>query len=414
VVPHAARDDERPAWARRIRSERLARGWSQADAVEALRAHAGTPLPGNGSLVRNWKRWEAGDAEPDDFYKPLIAKTFGTVTGALFPHAGRRDADQELLAGTGLDTLEIVSRLRASDVSPPVVDALRITADRLCSEYPYMSSDQLHIEGHAWLHRITALLDHRLTLTQHREILTLAGTVALLVGCVEYDMGRRHEAEATRQGAFALGEEAGNSDVMGWAQEMQAWFALTQGNLHGVVLAAEVGEAIASNHGVAVQLAAQRAKAWARMGDRRQVELALDRGRKSLESLPHPHNLDHHFVVDPSKFDFYAMDCYRTVGEDSLAEIYAREVVRSSTDLDGSERKPMRIAEARITLGVLAARAGDLEAAVLHGREAIRGNRISLPSLIMVSRDLRDVLHERYADELEAREYLDELRALGS
>ena len=55
------------------------------------------------------------------------------------------------------------------------------------------------------------------------------------------------------------------------------------------------------------------------MGDRRQVELVLDHGRRILEGLPYPENLDHHFVVDPSKFDFYAMDCYRTAGEDNLA-----------------------------------------------------------------------------------------------
>ena len=84
-----ARADEhdRPLWSRRIRSERTARGWSQADAVAALRAHATSELPSNGSLLRNWKRWEAGDAEPDDFYKPLIARTFGTVTAAFFPRS---------------------------------------------------------------------------------------------------------------------------------------------------------------------------------------------------------------------------------------------------------------------------------------------------------------------------------------
>jgi hypothetical protein len=45
------------------------------------------------------------------------------------------------------------------------------------------------------------------------------------------------------------------------------------------------------------------------MGDRRQVEVVLDRGRYLLESFT-PHNLDHNFMVDPSKFDLYAMDCY--------------------------------------------------------------------------------------------------------
>src|SRR3954471_14458975 len=221
----------RPPWAERMRSERAARGWSQSDAVRALQAHAHMPLPAPGSLLRNWKRWESGETEPDDFYKPLIAKTFGTVTAAFFPKSSHRDADSELITATGMDTLEIISRLRKSDVSPATLDALRITADRLCSEYPYMSSEQLAAEGRAWLRRMTTLLDRRLTLAQHQEILALAGTVALLLGCVEYDMGLRPEAEATRRAAFSLGEESGKADVMGWANEMRAWFALTQGNL---------------------------------------------------------------------------------------------------------------------------------------------------------------------------------------
>src|SRR5215475_7303132 len=32
--------DDRPAWARRMLNERQARGWSQADAIKAMRAHA--------------------------------------------------------------------------------------------------------------------------------------------------------------------------------------------------------------------------------------------------------------------------------------------------------------------------------------------------------------------------------------
>ena len=34
--------DDRPAWARRMTNERMARGWSQADAVRAMQAHATT------------------------------------------------------------------------------------------------------------------------------------------------------------------------------------------------------------------------------------------------------------------------------------------------------------------------------------------------------------------------------------
>ena len=104
-------------------------------------------------------------------------------------------------------------------------------------------------------------------------------------------------------------------------------------------------------------------------------------GRRLLDSMPYPENLDHHFVVDPTKFDFYAMDCYRQLAEDKMAENLADEVIRASTDFDGTERAPMRIAEARITLGVVAARQGDIEQAVHHGEHALAGQRKSLPSL---------------------------------
>jgi hypothetical protein len=86
--------------------------------------------------------------------------------------------------------------------------------------------------------------------------------------------------------------------------------------------------------------AAQEAKAWARLGDRRQTEVALDKGRRQLEAMPCPDNLDHHFVVDPTKFDFYAMDCYRHLAEDPLTETLANEVIQASTDFDGTERAP--------------------------------------------------------------------------
>ena len=45
------------------------------------------------SLLRQWKRWESGEVTPSEFYQPIIAATFGTVTHAIFPVAATRDAD---------------------------------------------------------------------------------------------------------------------------------------------------------------------------------------------------------------------------------------------------------------------------------------------------------------------------------
>ena len=128
--------------------------------------------------------------------------------------------------------------------------------------------------------------------------------------------------------------------------------------------------------------------------------------------MPYPENLDHYFVVDPTKFDFYAMDCYRMLADDKMAENLANEVIQASTDFDGQERAPMRLAEARITLGVIAARQGDLDEAVSRGGQALHGQRKSLPSLLMASRDLTRVLNERFPTATGTRQYLDQLHAL--
>lgn len=307
---------------------------------------------------------------------------------------------------------ELWSRLRSSDVDQVTLDSLRIMADQLCTDYRHVSAAELRTEGLRWLRRITGLLDRRMTLAQHREVLSLAGWVALLVGCLEYDMGAGRRAEATRLAALSLGQEADHAAIIGWAYELRAWQALTQGDYRGVITAAEAGRAAAPHDGVSVQLAAQRAKAWARLGDRRQVELALDEGRAQLEGMPRPENPDHHFVVDPAKFDFYSMDCYRLLGEDRLATAYAEEVIRTATDWDGTARAPMRIAEAQITLGVAAARQGELDRAADQGRHALVGERKSLPSLLMVSSELAATLLSRYPDEPTTNEYLSQLRDL--
>jgi hypothetical protein len=75
---------------------------------------------------------------------------------------------------------------------------------------------------------------------------------------------------------LSLGEEAEAPEVIGWAHEMQAWFALTQGGYRGVLRVAEISEAQAPGTRAAMQLAAQRAKAWARIGGLLGLEAARD------------------------------------------------------------------------------------------------------------------------------------------
>lgn len=403
--------EELPTWARRIRSMREARGWSQTRAAQEMRTHATDQLPVTEHLVRRWKDWELGKSKPSAFYQPIVAASLGTVTAALFPPAEQSGAGFELLTATGFDTLEIVSRLEASSINNSVLEAVRITVDKLCSEYARQAPGELIMEGRQWLRLLVEMQEQRLTFRQHQETLELSGWLALLVGCLEYDVGDRRAAEATRRAALSLGKEVGSSGILGWAHEMSAWFALTSGDYRGAIAASRTGEAAAGNHSVAVQLIAQQAKAYARMGQRDEMQRTLERGRSLLDAMPYSENVDNHFVVDPNKWDFYAMDCYRHVGENKLARELSEEVLRVS-GFNDLERWPMRKAEAHITLGVVAAREGDLEEALMHGRRALAVDRKSLPSLALVSQDLATTLSQRYEGEIEANTYIEQLHTI--
>ena len=72
----------------------------------------------------------------------------------------------------------------------------------------------------------------------------------------------------------------------------------------------------------------------------------------------------------------------------------------------------MGLAEARVTLSVVAARRGDLDEAVNQGKRALNGQRKSLPSLLMVRRDLIRVPTDRYPAEAGTRQFLDHLQVL--
>jgi transcriptional regulator with XRE-family HTH domain len=310
-------------------------------------------------------------------------------------------------------TTELLDRIQASDMSSSTIESLQATVLELCCQYACRDAGELRSEAHDWLREIGRVLRQPIGLRQHQEALVAAGWLALLIGCTEYDLGMRAAAESTRVTAAKLGREAGANAIVGWSFEMSAWFALTQGRYDHVLDATGAGNAVAGSDSVAVQLIGQEAKALGRMGDVRGLRSALDRGRRLLDRVDRPFRIENHFAVDPEKWDFYAMDAYRLVGDNDLAVEHAREVLRSGTAPDGTERSPMRMAEARLTLAVGAARKGRLDDAVTIGLSALRPGRRSLPSLMMVAGELDAELQYRWPEEAAVEDFREAVRSLG-
>lgn len=301
------------------------------------------------------------------------------------------------------------NRLGASDVSAQALETITLETDRLARDYARADALDLYIRVSGWLDHVVDLLGGRTTLEQRKELLVRSGWLFLLAGCIEYDLGWRARAEASRQAALSLSRESGDGHGAAWAHEMGAWFALTQGRLRDVIDECEAGRLADRAHSVGAQLYAQEAKARARMGDRRGVLVALEQGRSHIDGLAPDVDTRNHFVVDPAKQDFYAMDSFRLLGDDANAAVHAHQVMRLSRRPDGTETSPMRVAEARLTLAVAACRSGELEEAAAQGIEALETPRQSRPSLLMVARELAREMTVRYPRESAARAYRERL-----
>ena len=236
-------------------------------------------------------------------------------------------------------------------------------------------------------------------------MLVIAGWLAVLLGCLHYDQGEREEAEAARQAAYQWAKQAGHAELMGWAYEMSAWFALVDGRYEQLIEFAQAGESLAGQSSAGVQLTLQEAKGWSRLGDHEQAEAALSRGAEMLNRMPVPAHPEHHFVFDHTKWMFYASTCYVWLGDDDRAEEHALEVITQHVRPDGSTNAPMRVAQSRINLGIVAAHRGDLDQAVAYGHSAFAYERRSLTALASSSADLDGILQRRYRGEHLAHDF---------
>ncbi|GII79658.1 hypothetical protein Sru01_46400 [Sphaerisporangium rufum] len=370
------------------------------------------------------RRWEAGEVSwPHAPYRLALAQATGLDPEQLGFSPNRRGTAGRIIQTEIIPvdamraeaelygTMELAQQLQASDVGTGTIEALTEAVDLLCRAYPVVSAATLRDRVQKRLAQVTRLLSGRLTLNQHRELLVISGWLTALLGCVHYDLGEREEAETARRAAYDMGLQVGHGELMGWAHEMSAWFALVEGRYEDVVTAARMGQAAAGQSSAMVQLTLQEARGLARMGNRREADKALSRGAEHLARLPIPEHPDHHFVFDHAKWVFYAATAYTWLGDDARAEEHALETIQMHTRPDGTSNAPMRVADAHIDLGIVHARRGDLDAAVNQGMAAFDIERKSLTDLVNRAGDLDRVLRQTYRREALAQEFHDRYAA---
>jgi transcriptional regulator with XRE-family HTH domain len=397
---------------RNWRTQRHLSRAEMADRINASRAGVDERLACDEERIR---RWESGEVRwPSPPYRRALKELtalepaqlgFTTSGQTAQPPARIGAADAFRSEAELVDTLDLARMVTSSDLGQGTLDALQEAAELLCRAYPSASAGELRARTKQRLNYISRLLQGRLTLAQHRELLVTIGWLALLLGCVHYDLGEREQAEAARQAAYQAGLQAGHGEIIAWSYEMAAWFALTEGRYHDVADYAQAGQQHAGLTNAMIQLVLQQARGQARLSQRRDVHASLDHGARLLEQLPKPDHPENHFVFDHTKWIFYAATCYTWLGDDEPAEEHARELIAYHAQPDGSSNAPMRTAMSHIDLGLIRARHGDLDEAVEHGLTAFSFDRKTEASLLSHAADLDQLLSDRYPDERLADEF---------
>ena len=380
----------------RLREFRVDAGLDQVDVPEKLTELAGEEL---GIDANSVSRHERGTVLPSRRYRRLYARLYGVSEVVLWPrnevvHAPTGDAE--------LEALELVRRIEASDLSTTTLDQLELAFDDMACSYVRTTNEELLPNVRTHLRYVSNLVDARSTLAQKRRLLVVGGWFSLLSATLHVDIDLR-TAKAARDTAFNLGGHAGHPELQAWAFEVDAWSALMHNDYRKAVEFSKAGSDLAP-HGssVAVQLAAQEARAWARLKDGPNALSALRRTAHELSQLPVPTRPEHHFAYDERKFEWYTGTVLAWLGDATDAEATARNVVRR---YENEDHYPRRLVASWLDLALVVAKESPDEAAHL-AKLALSSNWL-LPSSTWRVGELHGVLMRRDPKLSETRELHD-------
>jgi tetratricopeptide (TPR) repeat protein len=341
--------------------------------LRRLRATSGLSLRGLASRVHHGKSFlhelECGHKHPT----PAVARRLDEALGGdgrliVALNAGSRDPDE-----SELEALELARRVSASDVSHETLERLEQAADAMAMAYATTPPAELLPRVSRYLAYVGTLLEARKTLDHHRRLLVAGGWLALLRATLHIDLRHDAAANAFLVTAGQLASHADHPEITAWCLETKAWDVVTTGDYRQAVELSRRAQAVAPRDGSAiVQATAQEGRAWARLGDRKQTRVALERVNRLVAVRSAPDQPEHHYRYDPAKAMSYAATTLSWAG-DPAAEPLAREVI---ADLEADATRPRRAASARLDLGLALLAANKPDEAAATAITALASGRI--------------------------------------
>jgi transcriptional regulator with XRE-family HTH domain len=186
-----------------------------------------------------------------------------------------------------VEAMELARLAEASDVGADALASVERAVQRLRGAAGSAPPGSLLPAVRAQRRYLATLLGGRLTVAQRRRLLVAAGWLSVVLARLHFEAGERDAAEASREAALRLARQAGNAELVAWALEAGAWWALVDGRFREAVQLARAGQDRAPPaSAAAVQLALHEAQAWRRLGDREEADGALRQAALLRGMLP--------------------------------------------------------------------------------------------------------------------------------
>lgn len=354
------------------------------------------------------------------------------VNGKVYAMPTRRELLKLLSAGAVVGTVGLpVDRLGAQLGDPRVLHAMRASQQASASSlgadaveqlqqavehfagvfrrtlpealYPELLSVRLHVGG---------LLDGKLTLGQHRDLLVTAGWLSNLLGLVCFDLGDQLAAAAWCADVEQRAREAGHPELAAWAAQTSMLMAFYGGQAREAVAHAQKGQALAPLGTVAhAKLAAQEMRAWALLGDTREVHSARQRAEVAIAKLPAETPAQGAFSISRTAgCPPYTATSLLLLGQLDEAERLTREVIAAhygTGGRNGPGEHPAGFALAHLRLALALTGLGRLDEAIEAGSAALAAPR-PVRSVVALAGELDQTLSCQFGDASRAREFHDQ------
>ena len=192
-----------------------------------------------------------------------------------------------------VEAMELARRAEASDVGAGTLAGVERAVDRLRRAASSTPPEALIPAARAQRRYVGRLLESHLTPGRQRRLLAAAGWLSVLLAQLHFDAGDREAAEANRDAALRLAQQAGHAELAAWATEALAWWALVDGRYRDALdLARAAQDLVPPASTAALQLALDEAHAWTSLGDADQAagahrHAALTRAMLPSTGSPH-------------------------------------------------------------------------------------------------------------------------------